>query len=380
MLTTGLILSLLLCLLFPLASRYLYRLPGFPRFFTPIVSCYAVGIIISNLRLWEIPTATVNQVAEGSMLLALPLLLFSINLRESWRYTGRMMTAFLLCCLSGMVCTGGVAYVLQDFYPDGWRLAGMLTGLFTGGTPNMQALGIALDSPPEYVVLLQAADIIGGGLYLLLLISVLHTFFGFFLPDFRSGKEDADSEPDPVSPPAGQPAYAAPLGLTFLIAGGSLGITWLFTGSMTDGTMIVLLLTTLSLLATLIPAVRRWSNSYDLGEYFLLIFCVALGLMADFRELLSDGLPLLYFTLLTLGLTILLHWLLAWLFRIDRDTLMLSSTAALYGPVFVAQVAAAIGNRRLLAPGIATGLFGFAIGNYLGLSVAYGLKWLLAAF
>jgi uncharacterized membrane protein len=43
----------------------------------------------------------------------------------------------------------------------------------------------------------------------------------------------------------------------------------------------------------------------------------------------------------------------------------------------VAQVATAIGNRQLLAPGIAVSLLGFAIGNYLGLAVAYGLQaWL----
>ena len=62
---------------------------------------------------------------------------------------------------------------------------------------------------------------------------------------------------------------------------------------------------------------------------------------------------------------------------IDRDTLMVASTAAFFGPVFVAQVAAAIRNPSLLAPGIAVGLLGFAIGNYLGLGVAYLMQWAL---
>jgi len=76
---------------------------------------------------------------------------------------------------------------------------------------------------------------------------------------------------------------------------------------------------------------------------------------------------------------LVLHLLLARLFRIDRDTVMITSTAALYGPVFVAQVATVIGNKKLVLAGIALGLLGYAIGNYLGLSLAYVLKNLLVA-
>ena len=118
-------------------------------------------------------------------------------------------------------------------------------------------------------------------------------------------------------------------------------------------------------------------NTYPLGEYFILVFSVALGLLADFRTLASSGLDLLWFSFLALSATTLLHLLLCRLFGLDRDTVILSSVAGFYGPVFVVQVAAALGNKRLLAAGIAVSLLGFGIGNYLGVGLAYGVRWLL---
>jgi uncharacterized membrane protein len=59
---------------------------------------------------------------------------------------------------------------------------------------------------------------------------------------------------------------------------------------------------------------------------------------------------------------------------VDRDTLIITSTAAIFGPAFIAPVAQAIGNREIIPIGIALGLIGFAIGNYLGMGLAFILK------
>jgi uncharacterized membrane protein len=139
-------------------------------------------------------------------------------------------------------------------------------------------------------------------------------------------------------------------------------------------TALILILTTLSLLVSVSSVPKKIGNSYPLGEYFILVFCVALGLMADFRELAAKGMDLLYFSALALVATTLLHLLLCKIFGVDRDTVILSYVAGFYGPVFVVQVAAALRNKHLLAAGIAVSLLGFGIGNYLGISVAYLVK------
>ena len=71
---------------------------------------------------------------------------------------------------------------------------------------------------------------------------------------------------------------------------------------------------------------------------------------------------------------ILLHFFLAAIFRIDRDTVIITSTAAIYGPAFIGPVANAIKNKEMIVPGITMGLLGYAIGNYIGIGIAMLLK------
>ncbi|MCB0684558.1 MAG: DUF819 family protein, partial [Saprospiraceae bacterium] len=84
----------------------------------------------------------------------------------------------------------------------------------------------------------------------------------------------------------------------------------------------------------------------------------ALGFMADFSEIWGQSLAMLGYMAAVLISTATLHLLLARAFRIDRDTTLITATAALYGPVFVPQVASALGNRQIVFSGIAMGLLG----------------------
>ena len=367
----------LLSLLFPFAALYLEKKQLVPSFFSAVVQCYAFGIIIGNLLPDVVNELMAEQLAGAGMIIALPMLLFGANIKANWKLAGSGLVAFALCALAGLIGTGLAAYFFQEQQEDGWKIAGMLTGLYTGGTPNLQAIGLAVDAPSAYVVLLQAADIVGGGVYLLLLMTVIQQFLGFFLPSFKRDVEEVEEADFQDEGFNRKPSWFLPTGISLIVGGLSVGLTILLTGSMTNTTLLILLLTTISLVLSFSPKISALPGSFRQGEYFLLVFCVALGLMANFQKLLGSGLPLLTFSLVALAITIVLHWIFSWIFKIDRDTVIISSTAALYGPVFIAQVATAIHNRRLLAPGIALSLLGLAVGNYLGIGVAYLAKWLV---
>jgi uncharacterized membrane protein len=108
-----------------------------------------------------------------------------------------------------------------------------------------------------------------------------------------------------------------------------------------------------------------------MGQFLLLIFCVAIGLTADFTKLLA-GPPLIFVvTAIVVGGSVALHFLLSFLFRIDRDTVIITSIAGIFGPHMVGPVAMNLGNRQILFSGIASGLVGYAAGNYLGMLLAW---------
>ncbi|TXF88579.1 DUF819 family protein [Neolewinella aurantiaca] len=367
--------SIVLCIAFPFFARFADRKGLFPAWLSSIIACYLVGILVSNLRLWEVDNELMESVAGASMLIGLPLLLFAVRIRESLKYAGQMLFGFVLCCLAGLLCTGVVGYLMSGQIEDSWKIAGMLVGLYTGGTPNVQAIGLALDAPSEYLVLVQAADVLLGGSYLLGLVTFLPAVFARF---YRASETTSHETPTEEEDQIGLPRQLVQLGTALGVTAASVGVTYLLTGGMKDLTVLILVLTTLSLVVATSPLSDRIGNSYPLGEYFILVFCVALGLMADFRALAADGMDLLYFSALALVSTTLLHLLLCKLFDVDRDTMILSYVAGFYGPVFVVQVAAALRNKRLLAAGIAVSLFGFGIGNYLGIGLAYLIDYLTA--
>jgi uncharacterized membrane protein len=373
------LLQALILLGIPFLSRRLARRGLLPDWLSPVVFCYAIGILLKNTGLFPLNDQWSTAATEVGILFAIPLLLYATDLKRWLSHAGSSLLSFGLCVLSGMVATVAAAYWFLNDLPDTWRLAGMLAGIYTGGTPNMQAIGLALKAPQETIILVNAADVLLGGVYLLLLTSVVPKWLKAVLPGFQNDSAAAavdETEADPYHAFNYGHAIRA-IGLTILVIGSALGLTWLAYGQLDQLAFLILMLTSLSLAVSFIPTVRNWENTFETGEYFLLIFCVALGMLADFQSILDKGLGIVQFTAVALLGTILLHLLLARLFRIDRDTFLFTSVAAIYGPPFIGQIASITGNRQLILSGIAMGLLGYAIGNYLGIGLAYLLQWLL---
>ena len=126
--------------------------------------------------------------------------------------------------------------------------------------------------------------------------------------------------------------------------------------------IVILVITTLSLAVSLIPRVRAIPKTFQLGEYFILVFCFAVGAMGNISRLLKSTPRIFIMVTAVLLSTLVLHMLLCRIFRIDLDTMLITSTAAICSPPFVGVVAVALKNRALIVPGITTGIIGYALG------------------
>jgi uncharacterized membrane protein len=72
--------------------------------------------------------------------------------------------------------------------------------------------------------------------------------------------------------------------------------------------------------------------------------------------------------------SMLIHVILSYLFKIDTDSTIITITALSTSPPFVPVVAGALKNKTIIVMGITIGVIGYAIGNYLGVFIAYFLK------
>jgi uncharacterized membrane protein len=240
----------------------------------------------------------------------------------------------------------------------------------------MSAVAIALEAEDGVFVLLNAADIVCGGVLILFLTTVAHRFFGLFLKEFEGDKHAGELEYLPkVS--LNWKNLLQSIGLTIALIAFALGTVWLATGSLDKPGLIILLISGLSVLASFSKKINKLHGSYEMGEYLLLMFFLTIGLMADFSEVLDKGGLFVAFTATMTLLSVSLHVCFCRLFNIDRDTMMITATAGFYGPPFIGQVAAVIKNRSLVFSGIATGLVGIAVANFFGVALGNLLRTLL---
>ena len=340
-------LQILLICLFPYLAKKIAK--NTVAWLSPVVLCYTLGILLANLSFFTIHEPIANYFTQGTILLAIPFLLYATDL-SSWLSDFKsMVLAFLFCVLAGIIGTCFAGWYFQETVNQSWLIAGMIAAIFSGGIPNMQAVGMALAADSNTIVLLNAADIFIGGMYLLFLTSLASKLLSFFLGDYQAGNLQMSNKNLLESKNISFKDFFRGLGIALLIIGSAVGASFLFFGHLA-ATFIILTLTTLSIIASRFDFVQKLEGTFEVGDYLLLMFCVAVGI------------------------TVTLHWLLCYLFKIDKDTVLIASTAAIYGPVFIGQIASTIGNRRLVFPGIALGLLGIALGNYVGISVAWLMR------
>lgn len=338
-----------------------------------VLLCYAFGLSLAHLPHRTPGSDLSRTVATLAVALAIPLLLFGLDTGRWVRMAGRTALSFGLCVVS--VLTMGLLVGL-GFCERVTRCSdavGMLMGVYTGGTPNLAAIGMALRVPPETFLALNAADIVVSMLYLPFLLSLAPRWYGKILPPFPGSKTAITPEEKGEVDVTWCHRVIA-LAFSGLVVGAGVVSTALLPLGDFREAGAILAITTLAVWCSRVPRIRTWPGTHSTGHYLLLVFCVAIGSASDFGALWSGGVEWLVMTALVLFGASALHLGLAVLFRVDRDTLIITNTASIFGPAFVAPVAAALGNREVVLSGVASGLVGYAIGNYLGLGMAWALR------
>ncbi len=368
-----------LCLACPAAALWAAERFAPAKLLGPVVLCYLAGIAVANVPGLPLDAKVSLAVSEAAVPLALPLLLFSADVRKWLGLARPLLVSFALACLAAVLAAGVVGLAFRGRSDEWWKIAGMLVGVYVGGTANMSAIGLSLGVRQETFALLNAADVIAGGAYLLFLLTFAQRLLLRFMRPFSAAPHPAafarPGEKLSVWTRRHLPAMGTGLGLSLAIGAASVGLSFAVYGALRPA-LVVLTITSLALGASFLPRIRALEGPFELGEYVLLVFCVAVGSMADVRLLQGASATLFLFVCGTMLLAIVLHVALCAAFRIDADTTLMSSTATIYGPAFVGPVAAALKNRELVGPGITMGLAGLALGTYGGLFTAWTLRWL----
>jgi len=160
--------------------------------------------------------------------------------------------------------------------------------------------------------------------------------------------------------------------LSGLVVALSLGIAEALaalTGGQRNNAVLIVAITTLGMLLSLHPRVRSLALSYRMGMYLIYVFCLAVSSLVRFEELAGMDAAVAVFLVVIVFVGLALHALLCRIARVDGDTFMITSVAAVASPPFVPLMARALNNPGAILPGMTTGVIGYALGSYLGISL-----------
>ncbi len=368
--------------------------------------CYLAGLLLGNSFLNPafldnvgIATQSIRDVQQGlgdfSIAFALPMLLMTLNIFQ-WRHQAGKALLSMLLATTAVVSVATALFLVWESKSgaamDTSHMAAMAVGVYTGGTPNLAAIKAGLDIPnADYLVFHSLDTVIGAG-YLLFMLSMAIPLARRFFPRSQQKSSDSKSTDDAASAShlaqygddyrpllnrqgLRQLLLISVLSLCCLVA--ALGLSqWIVNSwQWQSATALTIVLLTLGGVAlSTIASVQRLQLAYRLGMYWIYVFCLVIASMANFEDILDVDPSIALFILSVVVCSLLLHALLCKLNKIDSDTFMITSVAAICSPPFVPVMARALNNSSLILSGMTTGIIGYALGNFLGISLALALQ------
>ncbi|MBN2480285.1 MAG: DUF819 family protein [Bacteroidales bacterium] len=372
-------------ILAPIAIIYLESKFSVVKKIGAVLICYAIGLILGNSGLLhEGAYKYQDLLSQITVPLALPLILFSMDVKRWFKLAGAAITSLLIGVFTVVLMIFVGYWIFKDSIDEIWKVSGMLVGIYTGGTPNMAAIKTALNVDNEVYIMTHTYEVTLGAVYLLFILSIGQKAFLLFLPPFKKTEihgpviknsdleEEFESYEGFFEKGTFVPLLAA-FGLSVLI----LGISY-FLGTLVpedySTALTILLITTFGIAFSFVPRIKSIKKTFQLGMYIILIFCIVVSSMADIKELANISVSLFYYVGLAMFGSHILHAFIARFFKIDADTVIISGSALICSPPFVPVVAGALKNREVILTGLTVGIVGYAVGNYLGVFIAYFLR------
>lgn len=360
----------------------------------PVMILYAIGLVIANIPM-PAEIKTLQGIIPTIMIpLAIPMMLFGCTFKTSEiSLQVRIITSGVLS-VSLAVIAGYL--IFGDGMEQSAEIGGMLAGKCTGGTLNAAALKEGLGISSEKYVLITTYDIVicflyfvfllGGGIRLFRWLYGEKTKLSISEVDAEAIKQEmAAVKENPykgLNSKRGYTQIGKILGLTLGVVVIAFGLAyligWLFDADLANFmnekkggwfmAPFILMLTTLGIGLSFWKPVRKLHRSYDLGMYLIYIFSLAIASMADLSNLkIMENLQMIGFLVFAIFVSLFIHAIICRFFKVNADSMVISSVAFINSPPFVPMIANAMKNRAALVTGISSGLIGYAVGNYLGI-------------
>ena len=349
---------------------------------SPMVILYVIGLTVGNVGIvGEGARKLCTDVSNVAVLLSIPLMLLGCDFR-AWSAKAALkaflvgLGSILAVTLGGFFLFHGQAVDAGLSHADFARVSAAMTGIYTGGIPNFAPVAKAVNLPENLFLLVSGYDLVVTSLYLLFIVFLGGRLVRWLFPaSVPSPTPEEGADLPSVETVSAKPFWrrlanhAAGIGVAAVIVAVSYALSLVIPIDNSTA-VIVLLLTTFSIALSFWRPLKRVENTFDTGLYFVYVFCLAVATMVSVRDLeFSRYLFILWYIAFAVFGSLALQLLFAKLLKLDGDLTLAASISLINSPPFVPMVAAVLKNNAVILPGIAIGLLGYAVGNYLGIGI-----------
>lgn len=350
------------------------------------------AMVFANLKIIPASSDVYDSVSSYLVPVAIPLLLFKADIKKIKNESGRMLGAFHISALGTVIGTFVSALVLSSVIPYVAEIAGMLTGSYIGGGTNFVAMTEAFNTPENITNATIVADNLVMAVYFFIAMAIPSVLF--FKNKWGMATKGEVSE-------GGSSSYwtkkeislkdiAVSLAISFSVASLSKILAsyissvipttnmWLSMANSMFGNMYLIMTTLMLIIATVFSKqLDELNGAEEIGTFLIYLFFVTLGVPASISEIIKNGAFILVFCILTVVIHLAVTLGLGKVFKFKLDELLLASNAAIGGPTTAVAMAITKGWNNLIIPAMVSGIWGYILGNYMGIFVGNILQAIL---
>ncbi|MCO5833498.1 DUF819 family protein [Clostridioides difficile] len=346
----------------------------------PALTIIIMGIILSNLKVVPVSTELYGTISTYAIPISMTIMLMSVDLKEMTKLSREPLIAIFVAVLTVSIMAFLFGLVFAEKISEGWKVAGMFVGTYTGGSANLTAIGTGLNVSRQTLAAANAADYV---------IGVPTLIFMFALPAIlknskkfkklwpyhveESELEDCQNEEFMESKEWSIKDIAWMLAIGFVVTEVSTILAGYFNSSFSSAARI-LLVTTISIIIAQLKPVKKLKGNLDLGLFVALFFLCTIGFSVDIKEFLGSTFTITLYCFSIIFASFVFYLGITRLLKIKYQYVILSIVGAIADGPTSALVAASAKWNSLVSVAVVMGVIGGVLGNYAGISVAYAIK------
>nr|WP_300848997.1 DUF819 family protein [uncultured Schaedlerella sp.] len=356
------------------------------KYIGPALTVIVLGMILVNLHIVPGNQDVYGVIITYCVPMSISIYLLNVNLKELAKLSGKELAALVSAVFSVCLMAALFGVIFGGMMPEGWKIAGMFVGTYTGGSGNLSAIAVGLDAANDTIAAANAADYVIGmpTLFLMFAAPALFQNVKFLkkLWPFELEEKERVGEGDhPVL--MGDEKWSIKdiawlLAISIFIVTIATKLSAFFPSDFASAGR-VLLISTFSIIAAQIPFVNRLRGNINLGLFFGMMYLAIIGFSVDLASFFGSTMIITVFCFCVIIGSILLHLLISRFLKVPYEYVILGITGAIADGTTASLVASSAKWNRLISVGLLMGVVGGVCGNYAGILVAYLIRAVIGA-